>query len=172
MRTDGQPLEIERKYLIRYPEESWLDGLPGSSRAELVQTYLKSADGETQRVRTWTENGRTLRYHTVKRRLTDLTRIEEEREITETEYQELLREEDPDRRPIRKTRWRVPYEGHLLEIDLYPFWQNQAVLECELESEEEEARFPSELRIIREVTADARYLNSSLARNIPEEDIL
>ena len=41
------------------------------------------------------------------------------------------------------------------------------MLEVELQSEEEEFLLPPELRVIREVTGDPRYLNSSLARELP-----
>ena len=103
--------------------------------------------------------------------VTDITREEIEREISEEEYLALLKEADPARHPIRKTRWCLPYEGHTLEIDLYPFWEKQAVLECELESEDEAFAVPPELSILREVTGDPQYLNSSLARTIPAEDL-
>ena len=33
-----EPLEIERKFLIEYPDLSWRRQQPGSRRAEIVQT--------------------------------------------------------------------------------------------------------------------------------------
>ena len=63
--------------------------------------------------------------------------------------------------------WCIPFDFHVLEIDLYPFWNDQAVLEVELKSEEEAFLLPPEIRVIREVTEDPRYLNSSLARELP-----
>ena len=68
---------------------------------------------------------------------------------------------------MEKTRWCIPFGSHVQEIDLYPFWSDQAVLEVELQSEEEEFLLPPEIRVIREVTGDPRYLNSSLARELP-----
>ena len=61
---------------------------------------------------------------------------------------------------------RHPYYAY---EDLYPFWEKQAVLEVELRDEDEGFQIPPELRILREVTGDPRYLNSSLAREIPDE---
>ena len=166
--SPGQlPLEIERKYLIRYPDLNWLRQFPGSRCVEIVQTYLLSEPGESRRVRSWEENGSTLYIRTAKRSLTDRTRIEQEDHISEEEYLSLLVEADPERRPIRKQRWCLPYASHVLEIDLYPFWSEQAVLEVELQREDEEFLLPPELQVIREVTGDPRYLNSSLAREIP-----
>ena len=51
------------------------------------------------------------------------------------------------------------------------FEGDKAVLECELESEDEAFAVPPELSILREVTGDPQYLNSSLARTIPAEDL-
>ncbi|MBQ9662072.1 MAG: hypothetical protein IJV41_05590 [Oscillospiraceae bacterium] len=163
----GAPLEIERKFLIAFPDQDWLRSRPGSRRVEIVQTYLLSENGKTRRVRSWTEDGKTVYIRTVKRSLTDRTREETEDELTSEEYDALLSEADPNRRPLQKTRWCVPFEGHTLEIDLYPFWTEQAILEVELGSEEEEFRIPPEIRVLREVTGDPRYLNSSLARELP-----
>lgn len=161
------PLEIERKFLIRYPDLNWLQHCPEARCTEIVQTYLLSRPGESRRVRSWTENGSTVYIRTFKQSLTDRTRIEREEQISPEEYDILLQKADPERRPIEKKRWCIPYGSHTLEIDLYPFWSDQAVLEVELKSEDEEFLLPPELEVIREVTGDPRYLNSSLAREIP-----
>ena len=110
-------IEIERKFLIAAPEKQWLDEQPGSRRVVILQTYLLSPPGETRRIREWSENGKTRYIRTIKRPLTGITREELEDEITEAEYSALLKEKDPQRRQIEKTRWCIPYEGHVLEID-------------------------------------------------------
>ena len=161
------PLEIERKFLIEYPDPVWLAQQPGSRRVEIVQTYLLSDGSSTRRVRSWTEAGRTVYIRTCKRRLSDRTRVEVEDELTEADYLALLSQADPARHPLEKTRWCIPFDSHVLEIDLYPFWNDQAVLEVELKSEDEAFLLPPEIRVIREVTEDPRYLNSSLARELP-----
>ena len=161
------PLEIERKFLIEYPDPVWLAQQPGSRRVEIVQTYLLSDGSSTRRVRSWTEAGRTVYIRTCKRRLSDRTRVEVEDELTEADYLALLSQADPARHPLEKARWCIPFDSHVLEIDLYPFWNDQAVLEVELKSEDEAFLLPPEIRVIREVTEDPRYLNSSLARELP-----
>lgn len=163
------PLEIERKFLIACPSLSWLEQQPGARKVEIEQTYLCSDSDSSRRVRLWREAGELHCFRTVKRSISDTTRIEEEDEITPEEYDALLREADPARCPIRKTRWCLPYEGHVLEIDIYPFWSRQAVLECELEREDEVFALPPELEVLREVTGDRRYLNSTLAGLSEEE---
>ena len=165
--TGAVQFEIERKFLIRYPDISWLESLAGCQRINIVQTYLAQEDGEA-RVRRWETDGDVLYYETVKRKISEIKRQEIEREITEDEYCALLSRADPQKRPIEKTRYRLPYAGRCLEIDVYPFWQDRAILEVELEDDNEDIRLPEGIRVIREVTGDDRYKNASLALHVPE----
>ena len=97
-----------------------------------------------------------------------IKRQEEEREISQEEYQTLLTQADPTKRVLHKTRYCLPYRGKLLEVDLYPFWQDQAVLEVELEQEDDLISIPPELTVLREVTGDAAYKNAVLAKTDKE----
>lgn len=169
MADNKLPLEIERKFLIRRPEEAFLASL-GGERIEIVQTYLTAPAGLNRRVRLWRDRDGEKWFYTVKERLTDLTRVEREREVSPEEARALLTETDPDRTPLEKVRWRLPYAGHLLEIDLFPFWRRQAYCEAELSAEDEALVLPPWMEVLREVTDDPRYLNSSLARQIPAEE--
>ena len=166
---NNSPLEIERKFLIAYPSLPWLEAQPGVRKVEIEQTYLVSDADSSRRVRLWREAGELRCFRTVKRSISDTTRIEKEDEISPDEYDALLLEADPARVPVTKTRWCLPHEGHVLEIDCYPFWTRQAVLECELKREDEAFSIPQELRVLREVTGDRRYLNSTLAGLSEEE---
>ena len=167
----NEPLEIERKFLIAMPTRDDLER-ESSGKIEITQIYLRPGDaGENRRIRLSRADDREIRYYTEKLSLTDRTRIEREREITPAEWEALVKEADPARRPIEKVRWRVPYAGHVLEIDIFPFWEDRAFCEAELASEGEELRLPPWLRVIREVTDDLRYTNSALAREIPVEEI-
>jgi len=155
------PLEIERKFLISYPDPATLMNLPGCIKLEIVQTYLS---GGTARVRkNVSEKGCTY-THTEKRKISELTRIENERVISEEEYIDYIKTADPAFRPIEKTRLCIPHEGHVFEVDIYPFWRDKAVAEVELKGEDEEIIFPDWLDIIDEVTFDPAYKNVSLAR--------
>lgn len=51
-----------------------------------------------------------------------------------------------------------------LELDIYPFWKDKAILEIELASEDEEISIPNEIKIIKEVTDDENYKNANLAK--------
>ena len=165
------PLETERKYLIAMPEPGLLDAL-GFSRISITQTYLLCPDeGASSRVRRSVENGLTSYTATEKRRITDITRVELERSITSEEYGRLLALADPSLKVIEKLRRTAKYDGMLLEIDIYPFWSDRAVLETELPDEDRPVRLPDYLRVIREVSSDKRYTNRSLAASVPFESI-
>ena len=71
---------------------------------------------------------------------------------------------DPNCRPIRKTRYCLTSENQYFEIDVYPFWQDKAIMEIELANEADEIRFPKQIKVIGEVTDDDSYKNASLAR--------
>lgn len=160
---EPEPLEIERKFLIEYPDLAWLDGLPNCRRVEIIQTYLLSKDGDELRIRQRGENGSYIYYRTSKRSLTGMKRVELEERLSQGEYLDLLMEADPAKRPIRKTRYCLTYDNQYFEIDVYPFWNDRAIAEIELSDENAEIRFPKELKVVREVTDDASYKNSALA---------
>lgn len=164
--STSEPLEIERKFLIRMPDRSVLLAQDGVVVKEITQTYLTAEPGCTRRVRKSVTNGVTFYRRTEKQRLSVLTAVEMEDDLTEDTYLALLEEADPTRYPIQKTRYTFPFAGHLMEIDIYPFWDDRAILEIELTSEEEEYAIPSFLSVVREVSGDKRYKNVNLAKVI------
>ena len=160
---EPEPFEIERKFLIEYPDIAWLESLPNCHKVDIIQTYLLAPEGDEIRVRQRGESGSYTYYQTTKRRVTDVKRVEIERRLTQREYLTLLMEADPSLHPIRKTRYCLTWENQYFEIDVYPFWDDQAIVEIELSEENAEIRFPEELKVIREVTDDESYKNYSLA---------
>ncbi len=158
----GEPLEIERKFLIRYPDVEKLNEL-GCKKVEIRQDYLPTVDNKVRRIRKAEVEGETKFYYTEKIRLSDTVRIEREKEITEKEYNELVPELAGDAQPVIKTRYYY-YEGDLcFQIDLYPQWTDKAIVEVELATETTPVKLPSWMKSIREVTADQRYKNEYLA---------
>ncbi len=160
--------EIERKFLIAMPEEDFLAGCEISG---IKQTYLLGEPGTTERVRRrrWADHCEYT--HTVKRRISNIRREEDEREISEAEYFALLERADPARHTIEKLRCCYTIGGEIWEIDVFPFWEDRAYCEIELQSPEEDVLLPDWLTVIREVTGDPRYTNSALAREIPRDPI-
>ena len=161
---EPDPLEIERKFLIEYPDLNWLESNPNCQRVEIIQTYLKSENGEEVRVRQRGYAGDYIYFKTIKRKITDLKRVEIEERLSQREYLSLLMDADTQKRQIRKNRYCLIYKGQYFEIDVYPFWNDKAIAEIELNHEDQEIEFPKEIKIIKEVTDDDTYKNSYLAR--------
>lgn len=161
----GEPLEIERKFLIRYPDIHRLEQIPGVRKVDILQTYLPQIDNQIRRVRKRTEGDKTDYWYTEKMRISDVVRIERESEISYDRYQELLATADADAQPIQKTRYYLYENDQCFEIDIYPEWSDKAIVEIQLQDENDEVRMPEVLEEIREVTRDPRYKNESLAFN-------
>ena len=165
-------MEIERKYLIRMPDEAKFWQMPHCTVWEIVQTYLYDGGvGQTRRVRSIRTGSETHYIYTAKRRVNELTCEEHEREISEADYKLRLLEANPELRSIEKRRYRIPHAGQLMEIDIYSFWDDRATLEIELEREDQVPDLPEWLEVIRDVTGERAYKNRYLAESVPMEDI-
>ena len=162
------PLEIERKFLIEYPDLGELERLTNGDFSEISQTYLVGEKGTSERVRARTRGGVTVYTHNTKIKLSSMKRIEFEDEVSEEEYLELLKRADTKCRTIEKVRYCIPYGGFTFEIDVFPFWQDKAFMEVEMPSEDTKVDLPGFVKIIREVTDDNRYTNHALAISLPE----
>ncbi len=160
---EENPMEMERKYLIEYPDIAWLESQPNCRRVEISQTYLKTENGDEVRVRQRGEKGHYIFYQTIKRRINDLKRIEMERRLTNNEYVNLLMDADPSLHPIRKTRYCLTWMSQYFEIDVYPFWSDKAIMELEVRDERQEVVLPPFIKVIREVTGDPAYRNRAIA---------
>lgn len=150
-------LEIERKFLILRPTNTLLERFEHS---EIEQTYLLP----NGRVRARKYNDRTVYTHTVKTAITEITRIEEEREVTYNEYLSLLENADKTRKKVSKTRYIVPYNGFVFELDDFGDGCTHALMEVELENESTTFSLPDFITVVREVTEDRRYRNSVIAQ--------
>ena len=127
----AENLEIERKFLVEYPD---CDKLNAVRQIEILQTYLENGSGGSQRrVRKITENGTDVYFYTEKEFITAVTRKENEYEISAENYAELLKEKKADCVPVSKKRICFMYKKQLFELDLYPFSDEFAILELELD---------------------------------------
>lgn len=160
------PLEIERKFLIQYPDIAELQKMPAYHAAHFEQSYL-SADEDFPggRIRRITDRTSVRCVYTYKQKISDLTRREYEREISDEEYRELLKRKLPDTVTIEKDRHSFCFDGLTYELDIYAFWDDRATLEAEVESENTPIPIPPCVTLIKEVTHDRRYNNSQLSMN-------
>ncbi len=170
-------IETERKFLIRRPEEDVLFAQEDLSVLEIVQTYLTGPGvSPERRLRLIRENGRTSYIFTQKTELqrdgAAVSREETEYEIPETEYLAMREEAYSE---LAKTRYRFPYDGHTMEIDVYPpeiggkKLEGLAVLEVELEKGDEPFSLPSFLSVEKEITGGSRYSNKKLAKRVKKD---
>lgn len=164
------PLEIERKYLIRMPDEAVLAAMPGCETWEILQTYLKGCgNGYSNRVRRVRVGNEEKYIQTEKSRVSAMSARESEREVSRAEYLRLMEQADLALNSIDKRRYRIPYAGQLLEIDVYSFWNDRATLEIELTDEAQQPVLPDWLEIVRELTGEPAYKNLYLAKEVPME---
>ena len=158
---EPEPYEIERKFLIEYPDINWLN--KNCKKLEIIQTYLNSDNNEEVRIRQRGINGNYIYTKTIKKNINNLKRIEIEKRLSKDEYLSLLMNADITKQQIRKTRYCLIYKNQYFEIDIYPFWNDKAIVEIELNNENQEITFPNKLKVIKEVTDDVNYKNCSLA---------
>ncbi len=166
---EPEPFEIERKFLIYYPNLKELDNMPNCTKVDITQTYLKSDNDVERRVRARGINGDYLYYLTEKRKISNLKRIEIERKLSQDEYLKLLMESDNKLHTIHKTRYCLTENNQYFEIDIYPEWDNQAIMEIELSSEDDIVKTPEYINIIKEVTDDEKYKNYNMAHEMPKQ---
>lgn len=158
--TPPAPIEAERKFLVEIVGE-----LPECREFEITQTYLKEKDGLEPRIRKREENGQTIYFLTTKRFVSVNERVEIEREISQAEYDSLIAEANPAKRPIHKRRQCFEWDGRYLELDTFlepP--RPHHLLEIEHVSMDDEISFPPFLKVLKEVTDDPEWYNANIAK--------
>ena len=144
-----------------------LENMDNCEKVEIIQTYLHSPEQNQQiRLRQRGIDGHYVYFQTIKKDITPIKRIEIENRLTKDEYLKLLMSADTSKRQIRKNRYCLTYKNQYFEIDVFPFWNDKALMEIELSDENSPIIFPDFIKIIREVTTESEYKNSSLAQNL------
>lgn len=154
------PIEAERKFLVEI-----VGALPECRELEIHQTYLKEKDGVEPRVRKREEKGLATYFLTTKRFVSVNERVEIEREITQSEYESLLAEANPAKRPIHKRRQCFEWDNRYLELDTFvnpPLPHH--LLEIEHVSMSDVIVFPPFLKVLKEVTDDPAWYNTNIAK--------
>lgn len=162
---EPQAYEIERKFLIEYPNINKLEKMINCKKVEIIQTYLQNNNDGEMRIRQRGADGHYTYTKTTKVG-SGIKRFETECRISKNEYIELMINADTKKRQIRKTRYCLMHDNQYFEIDIYPEWNDKAIVEIELTNENQEINFPKFLKIIKEVTDDKEYSNYNLASKI------
>ena len=163
-------IETERKYIIRMPDISDMEGMSEYSVSSITQTYLSSPKGVTNRVRKRVYRDKVSFTQTKKVRIDKISAYEDEREITENEYSALLLEIKEGTAPVIKDRHAFNYLGQIFEVDIYPQWTKTAIMETELDNRDKEVVMPPFINIVREVTGASGYSNAAMSASFPKED--
>lgn len=143
--------EIERKF--RVSGDDWRGLAEGQ---EFRQGYLSTVAERTVRVRRKGDQG----FLTVKGISVGAARAEFEYEIPLADADEML-DTLCEKPIIEKTRYRIPYQGFVWEVDEFA-GANAGLIVAEIELSDEEQTFPKPPWIGEEVTDDPRYFNANL----------
>ncbi len=148
-------LEIERKFLVKnedFKKEIY-------QKKQLKQGYLNSDKNRTVRVRISDDHA----FLTIKGKSnsTGTTRFEWEKEIDVSEAERLLLLCEPS--IIDKIRFYIKSEHHIYEVDEF-FGENKGLIVAEIELNSENESFKKPLWLVKEVTGDKKYYNSSLSK--------
>ena len=162
-------IETERKYVILKPSANILMSQEGFTSSDITQIYLFDKE-KTHRIRKRVfSDGREEYTENTKRRISALSSIETEEEISRERFCELEQQIAPGSTAVQKTRITFSYGGKLFEVDIYPEWNKTCILEVELENENESIDFPDFISVARDVTGDRKYSNHSMAYEFPNE---
>lgn len=140
--------EIERKFFVRQAP----DNLQHYPHKEILQGYFSDpSTGKSIRVRhIWEE------YKLTKKKWTGLVREEIETNISKEEFDQLWFQ--VENHFLEKTRYYIPYEGLIIELDVFKNLQWLKVAEVEFANKREAKKFVvpewfgEELTIMREAT--------------------
>ena len=162
---EKMPFDKGRRFLVKMPSQEYLDSFTSDKRIEVVQTYLNVNNNLSEvRVREREVGGTRYYYQTITRVSDYGELIEVEKRLSQDEYRELLWEEDMSRERIKKVRYLIEENNLYLELDVYPFWDDKAILELSLGPEKgKKVNFPKDLEVIREITDDPDYDNAAIA---------
>lgn len=143
--------EIERKFLVK--NDTWRGQDKGK---RYRQGYLNTAKERTVRARTAGDKG----YLTIKGITVGASRSEYEYEIPVADANEML-DRLCERPLIEKTRYRVPHDGLVWEIDEFE-GENSGLIVAEVELKDEHQSLTLPDWVDEEVTGDPRYFNANL----------
>jgi adenylate cyclase len=147
-------VEIERKFLVR--NSDWRPLI--SSHSEIRQAYLDTTAEASIRVRIRNNSTATL---TIKSRPSDLRRLEFEYPIPVLEAEALVSLRQGS--VVEKTRHLIPSGKLTWEVDVF-LGENDGLVIAEIELPDEAHPIERPDWIGAEVTGQAQYYNSSLAR--------
>lgn len=165
----GEPIPIDtfRKYLVEMPDLDKLQKEFNSSKVDIIRTYLLNKDNSNERsILQRGSFGNFAFYYMEKRHFSGYDRIEVERMISAKEYTALISQADTRVKQISKTRYCFIWNNMYYELDVFPFWNDKAILKIQPTDKGPKMEVPQFLRVIEDITDNMSYTNYSLAQNI------
>lgn len=154
------PADHQRNYVVEVTGE-----LPNPTESEITQTYLKSEPGTERRLRKRGWDGSYVYLQSLRKQVSDTEVIETERQISPYQYVTMLQQADPERETIRKIRKNFVWEKQYFEIDTFLDHEDGlSILEIAGVKDPANIKFPPFIKVIKDVTGDAEYFNSTIAK--------
>ncbi|RMH17649.1 MAG: CYTH domain-containing protein [Gammaproteobacteria bacterium] len=148
-------VEIERKFLVK--DDTWK--AHSIHQEEIAQGYLANTDKCSVRIRLSGESA----FLNIKSMTLGVWRQEYDYDIPTEDARSLLK--SLCQKPvIEKTRYHVPWKGHVWEIDVF-HGANQGLVLAEVELQAEDEAFALPPWIGKEVTHLERYYNVTLVQH-------
>jgi CYTH domain-containing protein len=160
-------IEIERKFLLK--------GIPEKKPNEIIkinQWYLKNEEGVWERIRSWDSNLNGKKWiHTIKTRISDMSNIEDEKEVSEKEFIAFQRKSHyklNQGRSIIKERLIYIDGENKWEVDVFKSGCQLVIAEVEIPSEDYDLFIPEfiDKKNLMEVTGLKQFSNRSLANKV------
>lgn len=160
---ESVPAVSKRKYLIEMPDLAALAANYHATSISMTQTYLTAGRKCERRVRKQKGGNGNLYFYTEKNIREDGSKWVTERPINKKEYSSYVLGRDMNLEPVSKEKYRFIYEDHRVEIDVYPFSQDKAIMFV-YAPENVACELPEAIKVIREVTNEPAYKNKMLAK--------
>ncbi len=161
------PIEAYKKFLVNMPDIARIEQESNFSKIEITRIYLLNEDNENERsIIQRGCFGDYAFYYMEKRHYKGFDRIDVERKLSKNEYVSLLGKADTRLKQINKTRYCFIWNSKYYELDVFPFWNDKALLKIQLTNKDCVVEIPEFLRVIKDVSDDMSYTNYSLAQNI------
>ena len=156
-------IEIERKFLVKSLPKRDPDSI-----YDIKQYYSKNEWGIWERARTYHSEQKGERYiHTIKKNLSKGVNIEDEKEISQSEYQDFINNcmTKSDSRWIEKFRYEYIDNDLKWEVDVFGFDYKLIIAEVELPTKNFDLKIPKFMEdiILLEVTGMKQFNNRSLS---------
>jgi CYTH domain-containing protein len=159
-------IEIERKFLLKsLPDIQPIDSV------KIDQFYMKNKSGIWERVREWDSKSGIRYIHTIKKSISKLENLEDEKDISKKEFLEFKEKcLDPEvsSRFIKKIRHIYPYGRLNWEVDEFDNGYHLIVAEIEIPTRAYKLKIPNFIKdvCLLEVTGLKQFSNRNLSLDI------